>query len=385
MNLPVTFLQRVHEHLRLLAFRSERIVFYRELARSLESREQLRNFLQAERGISEHPATRNASRAHALMRMQQMLSRGQDYRLSHLLGGVMPQGDRLMLSALDYSSDRPATLRALASAIEQQQHARQVLGKALLPPLILLPGVAGFCHVLATQSLPVIVKMAPPAVWTPFNQSVRSFAEVIQRDGSWMLFAVTALTALVVCALPRWTGWARSALENPSNRGRWLLWPLYPLTLTLSIYRDFQVSQLLNAIAVLLESGMTLTESLHRLRRQARPWMQAHLQSVLAHLQVAPTDYVPAFSRGLMSPALLASVASAVRNNPHFDRVLIELGTRENIHIQNHIARTARRINTTLIAACGALVLFLYLGQLSITQAMTAELSPTQQILRKMR
>ena len=113
--------------------------------------------------------------------------------------------------------------------------------------------------------------------------------------------------------------------------------------------------------------------------------MRSHLQQVLRHLQVAPTDYVPAFSRGLMSPALLASVASAVRNNPRFDRILVELGTRENVHIQQHIAKTARRINTALVMASGALVLFLYLGQLSITQSMTAELSPTQKMLRKMR
>ena len=200
-----------------------------------------------------------------------------------------------------------------------------------------------------------------------------------------MTLATICTTVLVTCALPRWTGWLRGRLETLQPRMRWLLFPAFPLTLTLSVYRDFQVSQLLNALAVLLESGMTLTEALQRLRRHAQPWMRFHLQKILAHLQVAPTDYVAAFSRGLMSPSLLASVASAVRNNPRFDGVLIELGTRENIHIQNHIARTAKRINTALVAGCGALVLFLYLGQLSITQSMTAELSPTQQMLRKLK
>jgi hypothetical protein len=113
--------------------------------------------------------------------------------------------------------------------------------------------------------------------------------------------------------------------------------------------------------------------------------MSQHLRVLLRHLQVAPTDYVPAFSRGLLSPSLLARVASAVRNNPHFDQVLIELGTHENATIRAHIADTAKRINTSLVVGCGALVLFLYLGQLSITQTLTAELSPTQQMLRKMR
>jgi len=238
---------------------------------------------------------------------------------------------------------------------------------------------------LATQSIPVIVKMAPPAVWTPFNQSVRTFAEAIQRDGGWMALATICTTVLVTCALPRWTGWLRAKLENARPSAKWLLFPLFPLTTALGIYRDFQVSQLLTALAVLLDSGMTLTEALQRLRRNATPWMRSHLQRVLAHLQVAPTEYVPAFSKGLMSPSLLASVASAVRNNPRFDRVLVELGTRENIHIQNHIAKTAKRINTALVAGCGALVLYLYLGQLSITQTMTAELSPTQQMLRKLK
>lgn len=381
MNLFPRWLRKIRLH----HFQSHRADFYRQLAKSIEVKEQLRGFFAAELAISRHPHTRDDSRALALSTLLAAVSRGDGYQLSQLLNTVMPASDRMMLCALDVARDQPASLRAVADALDRQAQARSMIARALLPPLILLPGVGGFCYVLATQSLPIIVKMAPPSVWTPLNQAVRVLAEAVQFHGLTAIVLAMSATAGLVYALPRWTGRLRNRLESLAPARRLMLFPIWPLTMTLSLYRDFKVSQLLTSLAVLLGSGMTLTEALAQLRRASSPWLNSHLRQVLRHLQVAPTDYVAAFSRGLLSPALLARVASAVRTNPHFDRVLIDLGTRENQSLQTHIADTARRVNATLIAGCGALVIFLYVGQLSITQTLTAELSPSQQMLRKMR
>ena len=97
-----TWLTALGDRIVLSGFHAQRAAFYRLLAHSMQSREQLRSFLSAELHISQQPATRDRSRAEALERMLRNLRHGHDHLLSQLLGPVMPAGDRLMLSALDY-------------------------------------------------------------------------------------------------------------------------------------------------------------------------------------------------------------------------------------------------------------------------------------------
>ena len=110
--------------LKLSEFRKQRTEFYLQLAKSIERRERFRTFLIEELRISRAPSTRDDSRAYAVELMMNKLSQGQEFRFSQILGEVMPEGDRLMLSAVDFSKDRPATLRSLVIAISEQQQAK---------------------------------------------------------------------------------------------------------------------------------------------------------------------------------------------------------------------------------------------------------------------
>lgn len=364
----------------LNGFRSKREHFYEQLARAIENKEQVRTFLEEELKISRHKRTKDSSREAALKLMVRKLSLGEEYRMSQMLSVAMPDSDKLMLAALDDAKDKPATLRALADAIRQQKEARSVVLKAILPPLVLIPGVAGFSYVLATQSIPIIVKVAPPEVWTPFNQSVRDFAEIIAAHGGKIVIGVLATIIGFSMMLPRWKGNLRTRLEQlPAGIG-FVLFPVFPFLVPLSIYRDFQLSLMVTSLAVLLQSGGTLNNSLDTLRRNSSPWMRWHLKKVMAHLNVAPTDYIPAFSKGLVSPTLLARLATTIRNNPQFDKILIQLGTEGGAEIRDEIAKTAKSLNAMIMIIAASLVVFLYVGQLSISQTMTAELDPIKRM-----
>lgn len=373
---PIVWLERLWVALLLFDFRSKRDQFYLQLARSIERKERLRTFLIEELKIAKDRRTQDDSRAKALDMILQKLSRGHEYRMSQLLADVMPTQDRLMLSAVDVSKDKAGTLRSLITAVQEQRTARALMMKALLPPLILLPGVFIFSYVLATQSIPVIVKVAPPEVWTPFNGSVRWFSEQVALHGFKVLGLMVLSLIFFVYQLPRWHGNARSFLEQVPQGFAVLIFPVMPFVLPLSIYRDFQVAQLLTSLAVLLKSGATLTDALDSMRRNASPWMRWHLRRVSRHLHTAPTEYIQAFSKGLLSPRVLARLATTIRNGRRFDEVLIELGTVGVQEVRKEIEITAKTLNTILMLAAASLVLFLYVGQLSITDSMTTALDP---------
>lgn len=360
----------------LWEFRKKRAAFYTELAKSLDGKEQFRVFLQEELRIAKSKMTRNDSRAMALQSMLKKLSVGEQYQMSKILAEVMPQSDRLMLSALDDSKNKGKTLRALAQAIDEQKKAKSVILKAILPPLVLIPGVAGFAYVLSTKSIPVIAKIAPPQVWTPYNQAVRDAADLVANQGFMLMLSGALLLTVFLLSLPRWTGALRDRLERTPKKVAMILFPVFPFVLPLTIYRDFQVAQMMSSLAVLLESGRTLTDSLRLLTMNASPWMRSHLRKVLVHLTHAPTDYLPAFSRGLLSPSLLARLATTIRIQPKFDRILIQLGTEGADQIRSEIELTAKSLNFVFMIICASLVLFFYMGQFSISQSMSDALDP---------
>lgn len=372
----IKMLKKANDWLQLMEFRSTREAFYEELAASIEYKEQFKTFLVEELRIASAKETRNSSRAFALKKMLNKLSEGRSFELSEILGEVMPKSDSLILSAVDSSPEKHTTLRSLSSAIRSQKEAQGVVLKALFPPLILIPGVAGFCYVLSTQSLPIIVKIAPPEVWTPFNQAVRSFSEGVSEYAGAILFGVFVVGVTYAQILPRWTGHMRAKLEQISKTKGLLLFPVCPFILPLGLYRDFQLSMLLTSMAVILKSGATLTESIETLRQNSSPWMKWHLTKIKLHLESAPTDYIAAFSRGLMSPRMLARLATTIRTRPQFDQVLVDLGTQRNVEIQQEIGLTAKNLNTMMLVLCALIVIFLYVGQLSISQTMSDVLDP---------
>ncbi|HEX4918658.1 MAG TPA: type II secretion system F family protein [Limnobacter sp.] len=379
MNLS-QWVQNAWTWVQLLEFRSKRDEFYIQLAKSIERKERLRTFLVEEQKIAKARATRDSSREFAMQRMLAKLSQGQDFRISQILAEVMPKEDRLMLSAVDYSKDKPETLRSLVTAIREQKQAKALITKAMFPPLVMLPGVFIFSYILATQSIPVISKIAPPEVWTPYNAAVRDFSEHVANHGFKVLGAMAALIGYMAYQMPRWKGNWRGKIERIPQGIGLLIFPVFPIALPLSIYRDFQVSLLLTSLAVLLKSGSTLTGALDNLRTTAQPWMQWHLRRVSRHLYIAPTEYVEAFANGLLSPKLLARLATTIRNDSRFDRVLIELGTQGIAEVRKEIEKTSKGLNTMLLIAAAACVLFLYVGQLSIAQSMTDALDPVNKM-----
>ncbi len=372
----MSLLNQIWIDIQLADFRGKRDEFYLQLAKSIERKERLRTFLVEEQKISGAKATRDSSRELAIKMMLLKLSEGQEYRISQILGEVVPKEDRLLLASVDFSKNKPETLRALVSAIREQKEAKAMLRKALIPPFIMLPGVFIFSYILATKSIPVISKIAPPEVWTPYNAAVRSFSEGVANYGFLVLGLLAAMVMFFGYQMPRWKGKWRSRIEQMPQKVALVVFPIFPIGLPLSIYRDFQVTLLLTSLAVLLKSGASLTAALDSLRANSRPWMQWHLRRVTKHLYIAPTEYVEAFAEGLLSPKLLARLATTIRSDSRFDRVLIELGTQGVVEVRKEIESSSKSLNTLLMIASAACVVFLYVGQLSIAQSMTEALDP---------
>jgi type II secretory pathway component PulF len=379
------FIKKLLQGIQLAGFRAKRDDFYEQLSRSYDNKESLREFLNAEYDIARNKKTKDSSRATALKIIRNRLATGNQSKYSQLLQGVMPISDKMMLSALDDAPDKAALMRQIASNVREQRKLIALVKGKLIPPLLILPGAFAFSYVMATKSLPIIVKIAPPEVWTPFNMAVRRFAEFVAGYGLLSVAIVAVLVTFFFHQLPRWTGKIRNRLEQVGPGMAALLFPVAPFILPLGIYRDVQAGIMFSALSIMLQSGRTLNDALIEIRNSSQPWMRAHIRRILAHLDVHTTEYTQAFSKGLVSPQLLARLSSQIRTNPRFDQVLIDIGQRGGDEIRVEVEKQTSKVNLMLLCAGGFTVIFMMVGQMNISGSMTEEMSPQKQMAKRMK
>lgn len=348
----------------LAEFRSCRAEFYRDFAEMFQRNEAMVGFLEGE--IANANLTRHRSRARAL-RIVLHRHRDGDHasRVSHLLEGVMPRSDAMLLTAVDRASDKPQALRALADAIDkQQQMVRLMLSQAALPA-VTIP----ICYALITLLGRVILVIddatpvyAQAALWGGMNGWARAVATFAQAWGSLTLVVLAVALAALLWSLPRWRGAWRLRVEG---------WPVYGL------YRDFQAGMLFSSMAMLLKTGETLQGSIDDLMQRASPWMRWHLGRVADALEESPTATLDAFRRGLLSPHLLSRAATLNRSSASFSEVLVQLGTTEGERVLSRVKKAALIANLALVGLFASVATFMGVASMTVPARFATLMEPS--------
>ena len=348
----------------LIDFRIRRAEFYRDFAEMYQRNEAMVSFLEGE--IANANLTRQRSRARAL---RIVLHRHQDgehaSRVSHLLEGVVPRSDAMLLTAVDRAADKPQALRALADAIDkQQQMLRLMLSYSALPALTIpicyaLIVVLGRVILVIDDATPVY---AQDALWEGMNGWAKAVAIFAQAWGTQTLLSLGAVFAAVLWSLPRWRGPLRLRVET---------WPVY------SLYRDFQAGMLFSSMAMMLKTGETLQGSIDDVTQRASPWMRWHLGRVIDALEESPTATLDAFRRGLLSSHLLSRAATLNRSSASFSEVLIQLGTSEGERVLARVKKAAVIANFALVGLFASVATFMGVASMTVPGKFASLMEPS--------
>ena len=348
----------------LVDFRSTRAEFYRDFAEMYQRNEAMVSFLEGE--IANANLTRQRSRARAL---RIVLHRHQDgehaSRVSHLLEGVVPRSDAMLLTAVDRAADKPQALRALADAIDKQQQMLRLLLSYSALPMITIP----ICYALIALLGKVILVIdaatpvyAQDALWEGMNGWARVIATFAQDWGAQTLIALGVGLAAVLWSLPRWRGAPRLRVEG---------WPIY------SLYRDFQAGMLFSSMAMMLKTGETLQGSIDDVTQRASPWMRWHLGRVIDALEENPTATIDAFRRGLLSSHLLSRAATLHRSSASFSDVLIQLGTTEGERVLARVKKAAVIANFALVGLFASVATFMGVASMTVPGKFASLMEPS--------
>ena len=348
----------------LADFRSARAEFYRDFAEMYQRNEALVSFLEGE--IANAGLTRQRSRARALRIVLDRHQGGEHAsRVSHLLEGVVPRSDAMLLTAVDRAIDKPQALRALAVAIDKQRQMLRLMLASVALPAITIP----ICYVLIVLLGKVILVIddatpvyAQEALWQGMNGWARDIAVFAASWGPQATSALALALAALLWSLPRWRGAWRLRVES---------WPVYGL------YRDFQAGMLFSAMAMLLKTGETLQGSIDDVTQRASPWMRWHLGRVLDALEENPTGTLDAFRRGLLSPHLLSRAATLHRSSASFSDVLIQLGTSEGERVLARVKRAAVVANFTLVGLFASVATFMGVASMTVPGTFASLMEPS--------
>ena len=348
----------------LIDFRSGRAEFYRDFSEMYQRNEAMLSFLEGE--IANATLTRQRSRARAL---RIVLHRHQDgdhaSRVSHLLEGVVPRSDAMLLAAVDRAADKPQALRALADAIDKQQQMLRLMVSYSVLPTITIP----ICYALISLLGKVILVIdeatpvyAREALWEGMNGWARTIAAFAQDWGLESSIVLALGLVAVLWSLPRWRGAWRLRVEN---------WPVYGL------YRDFQAGMLFSSMAMLLKTGETLQGSIDDLTQRASPWMRWHLGRIVDALDENPTATLDAFRRGLLSSHLLARAATLHRSCASFSDVLIQLGTSEGERVLSRVKKAAVIANFALVGIFASVATFMGVASMTVPGKFATLMEPS--------
>jgi len=105
--------------------------------------------------------------------------------------------------------------------------------------------------------------------------------------------------------------------------------------------------------------------------------MRWHLTRVLRSLDDNPTNTIEAFSRGVLSPYMLARAATLQRTSANFAEVLIELGTRESERVLKGVRRAAVIANVAVVGVLLTVCTFMGLSTLTVPGRFSALMEPS--------
>jgi hypothetical protein len=348
----------------LFEFRARRAEFYRDFAEMYQRNEAMVSFLEGE--IANAQLTRRRSRARALRIILIRHQGGENASLvSHLLEGVMPRSDSMLLLSVDRAADKPQALLALADSVDKQQRMLQVVLSYSALPAVTIP----ICYslIVLLGKVILVIDQATPvyardALWEGMNGWARTIAEFADAYGMQTLLALGAGLGLVLWSLPRWRGAGRLRVEG---------WPIYGL------YRDFQAGMLFCSMAMMLKTGETLKGSIDDLTQRASPWMRWHLGRVMDALEENPTGTVDAFRRGLLSPWLLARAATLDRSRTSFSDVLVSLGTTEGERVLLRVKKAAVIANFALVGLFASVATFMGVASMTVPGKFASLMEPS--------
>ena len=348
-----------------LVWSFERADFYRDLADAMQRRVSIRDYL--ERAVSNATMLKKRETALIASKLLVKLSTGNSISISALFDGIAPKSDQILFKAVDGAGSKIViALLMCAESVEFRHKSLLNIAEKLSVPMLAIP-IVGALSVITSQIIAGIAKDTPASIWTGFNGLVRELAEFINDGGVGIAAGTAATVAIFIYLLPNLRGRIRLTLDK---------------RLPFSLYRDYNAAMVISSLSILIHSGRTMKEALEDLRGSSSPWLRWQINKIIMSIEVDPSNYMAAFSLGLMPLTVRARLASLLDSNNSFVEALQLLGGKESAALQKRIVISAIGLRSIVLGAVIAVALVLSIGVMTIGSSLSNATDPSKHILK---
>ena len=187
-------------------------------------------------------------------------------RLSDALHGWVPPSHVFLVSAGEEGGSIGDSLKSAVYIDQSQRKLNAAVLGGVLYPIGLGLMVTLLLVVFSRVVLPQFAELSDPESWTGAAAILYVISRAMQAENGIALGGgLVLLAAVVIRALPRWTGRTRDAMRN--------VWPF-------NVYRLIWGTSFLLSVGALVEAGRSVNEALELMSRNARPWYRAKLLGV---------------------------------------------------------------------------------------------------------
>lgn len=239
---------------------------YRKLSQLLKNGVSLDRSLEQIAVIEE----KRGHRATAMMmrRWRSNIENGMNF--GQCIGPFVPSSEALLLETGGNSGRLQESLINASDAVNQQRRVKSAIISSGSYPLLLICVLISALVLASYNIIPAFGEVLPVEQWQGTAALMASFTTSIRENGFYMLLGLIAFITVISLSMPRWTGPVRTAFDK-----------IVPY----SIYRMWQGSAFLLAVASLMASGVKLDDNaMRRLASRASPYLKQRIFAIAKHL-----------------------------------------------------------------------------------------------------
>lgn len=338
-------LSKLDYTLALSEFRTKRADFYDDIADRVEEGASFYDEIKDRQDYARKKRKNGNVRLYGVMLRR--LEEGRS--ITEALKGLVPNSDLMALEAAEASGALAKGLRFAAKSVRGAEELKGSVRKAVAYPAVIFLMLAGILTMFSFFLLPTFEKVVATQYWPSWGRQVNGLATFIRHYGIFLLISMVGMLWLFGYSLPNW---GRSPVRKKLDAIGFSPYALY---------RNFQSSIFLMSLAALMESGVSLSESLQKLQAKTTPWMRVQIGRITRKLDENPSAPAAAFDTGLLDDGVMQRIHSFSKR-ANFQAAIAKLAITDMDKSIKLMDAKAKAMNMALILVAGITIAYVMGG-----------------------
>jgi 23S rRNA pseudoU1915 N3-methylase RlmH len=252
-------------------------------------------------------------------------------------------GDGELESSLNMAQDLLLSLGKIKSSVRAK----------MTYPVILFLALIGMILAFSFKMLPILTSLSDPEKWEGSSKSLYDFCMFFKDNVQYVIGGIFVFGFGIMKTLPIWTGKVRNIFDG-----------FFPW----SVYKEFNAGIFLISLSTLMQSGLTLLNSLQALKAQSPLYVRVEIDKMIAKTKAAES------SATAINTGFLGDIGDDIEDLAEFgdfESTLLEYGNSSVDLIIESIGGKADKIKSVMLFCVVGFVGWGYGTFMAISQTVT--------------